>query len=306
MVASLFILLGTSFFLFFLTPSDIYAQLMINEVSPNPSGSPSEPNEFIELYNSGNETVDISGWTISDTSGSTKSYTIPGMTLAEGEYVSYRRDTTSIALNNDGDGVEIKDASNILKDSMTFSTTIEDRSWSRIPDGSGSFVNNSEPTEGGPNSAPPTPTPTPTPTPAPTSTPTPTPSPTPTPKPTSTPTPTPKPTPTPTKTPTVTPEILGAAEQDEATPSDAAGESEPDLEPADQHSSDETAQDVEADEDGESAKDTSAYATPILIASSGLVLLVASSFPLLKKRVLDMRGKKRKQNGNPQSDSEEL
>jgi len=176
-------------------PDQVRAQVVINEVLPNPSGSTSEPNEFIELFNSGSEPVVITGWKISDTQGSVKTYIFPTATLDPGIYVNFRRSVTGIALNNDGDGVELRDPDGNLKDSMSFDQTIEDRSWSRIPNGSGGFVNNTDPTELSINTSPPTPDPTPTPTP----------SPTPSPTPTNTPTATKTPSPSPTKTSTPTP-----------------------------------------------------------------------------------------------------
>lgn len=196
-----------------LFPNPVKAQVVINEVFPNPSGSTSEPNEFVELLNTGDTPIVITDWQISDTQGSTKTYIFPTATLNPGVYVNFRRSVTGIALNNDGDGVELKDQDGNLKDSMSFDETIEDRSWSRIPNGSGSFVNNTDPTELSVNISPPTLDPTPTPTPSsiptqnPTNTPSATKTPTPTPLKTSTPTPSSTKTsvPTLTKTPTPTP-----------------------------------------------------------------------------------------------------
>lgn len=199
-------------------PLSVSAQVVINEVLPNPSGSSSEPTEFIELFNTSSDPVIITGWKISDTAGSVKTYTIPDTTLNSGEYASFRREVTDIALNNDGDGVELKDAGNNPKDSMTFGSTIEDRSWSRIPNGTGSFVNNTEPTERLANIEPPTPSPSPTQ--VATSSPTQSSTQSPTPSPTQSPTPVPtkSPTPRPTKSPSPSPEVLG----EETTPTPIA------------------------------------------------------------------------------------
>ncbi len=198
-----------------INPSLAVAQVVINEVFANPSGSVSEPNEFIELYNSGTDSATITGWQISDTHGSTKTYIFPEATLGSGNYINFRRSVTGITLNNDGDGVELKDKDNNLIDSMGFEETIEDRSWSRIPNGFGSFINGAEVTEFAANIAPP---PTFSPTPTPTSTPTQTPTTTPT----STPVKTSSPNPTPTKTPTLIPK---------ATPTPGPIESAADLHP---------------------------------------------------------------------------
>ena len=194
------------------------ADVVINEVLPNPSGSDSsEPDEFIELFNNGSEMVVITGWTVSDTGGSTKTYTIPDTNLVSGGYASLRREVTAIILNNSGDeGVVLKDTEGTVENSMSFSSNIVGKSWSRIPNGTGSFVNNTTPTENLINIAPPTPTPTPTATPSPTPTATatatsaPTSTPTPTATPTRTPTPSPRGSPSGTpkpKTPTPSPEV---------------------------------------------------------------------------------------------------
>lgn len=210
-------------------PNSAKAQVVINEVFPNPSGSTSEPNEFIELLNSGDVPIVITGWQISDTQGSIKTYIFPVATLDPGVYVNFRRSVTGIALNNDGDGVELRDPDGNLKDSMSFDQTLEDRSWSRIPNGSGGFVNNTDPTELSINTSPPTPDPTPTATPSPTPTPTPTSAPaatkTPTPSSTKTPTPTPSSAktsvPTPIKTPSPTPKQSPIKSIEEQTSSES-------------------------------------------------------------------------------------
>jgi hypothetical protein len=224
--------------LFIVSSSSISAQVVINEVSPNGTGT-SEPDEFVELYNNSSAPEVITGWILSDTAGSVKTYIIPEKTLSVGEYVSYRREVTNITLNNDGDGVVLKDtgsAGSVVKDQMSFGnySDKEGRSLSRIPNGTGSFVDNTDLSEGLPNITPPTPTPTATPTNAPTTAPTVTPTATPvktaTPIPTKTPTPRPSPTPVPSgtgqaPTPTVTSDTTGIvlSASDNPTPSSSPG-----------------------------------------------------------------------------------
>jgi hypothetical protein len=201
-------------FSFFVLPGKSFVantDVVINEVSPNPEGGGSEVAEFIELYNKGSESVTITGWKISDTQGSTNTYAIPENTISAGGYKSFTRGTTGIALNNDGDGVNLKDNTDQAIDSMSFGSSSQGKSWSRNPNGTGSFANDTQPTENAANAAPPTPTPTNTPAPTivPTAAPsaTPTKTPTPTKSPTATKAPTPgKTTPSPTKVPTPTPE----------------------------------------------------------------------------------------------------
>jgi hypothetical protein len=80
----------------------VYAdEIIINEILPNPSGD--EENEFIELYNPGDENVDLSGWTLKD-AGKTSHYIFHSDTIIKsgGYLVIYRKDF-KFALNNSGD-----------------------------------------------------------------------------------------------------------------------------------------------------------------------------------------------------------
>ena len=196
-IIKVFLVLVAAFASLFAICNEVFAQVVINEVYPNPPGS-SESGEFIELYNRGSDAIGITGWMISDTAGSIKTYMIPPNILAAGSYISFPRSITSIILNNDGDGVVLKDTAASIIDSMSFGNSTEGYSWSRVPDGLGSFVSYTLPTEASPN---------PTPSPSPSPKPTPTPSPEPTIQPTSSPTPTksPSPSPSPTKTPSPKP-----------------------------------------------------------------------------------------------------
>lgn len=190
-LSGLFSLLG----LFFLaTPS--FAAIVINEISP--SSSP----EWVELYNNSDSSLDLEGWEVVDdetgTSGhfnvtitqSQQSTTIP----AHGFLVVEAPEGN---LANGGDSLTLYDNNAAQQDTYTFPSTPNNKTHSRIPDGTGSFVANTEPSKSSANQ----PLPTATPTSAPTSTPTPTPTSVPTP----TKTPTPKPSPTPTKGPTPKP-----------------------------------------------------------------------------------------------------
>lgn len=163
----------------FLFPLKAYAaDVNINEIYANP---PNEADEFIELINTTSNEIQVSGWKISD---KVKTYTIPAnTTITANGYFVLKKSTTGIELNNNDEELKLKKENDEEVDSFSYSDTIQGKSWSRSPNGTGSFVNNTDVTEGAPNaSAPtltssPTPTPTnsPTPTKAPTSTNTPTP-----------------------------------------------------------------------------------------------------------------------------------
>lgn len=212
-------------FFFFIIPSKTYAansDIVINEVLPDPDGS--DDTEFIELYNKGGETVTVTGWKLTDTNGSTDIYMLPENTISAGGYKAFAKSATGISLNNDADGVILKDSSDQQIDSMSFNSTSSGKSWSRIPNGIGGFVNNTSPSQDNSNNAPPTPTPTSTPSPTVTPTLSPTNTPTPTPIPTRIPTPTPTNvlTPTPTikakATPSPSPKMMTTVNTDTSDP----------------------------------------------------------------------------------------
>jgi len=83
--------------------SDVECQneqkIIINEVFPNPDGSDSE-NEWIELKNTSDKKIDISGWKISD--ATKRKYIIEDTQIKSGDFIVFYRSQTKIALNNSG------------------------------------------------------------------------------------------------------------------------------------------------------------------------------------------------------------
>jgi hypothetical protein len=212
--------------------------IVINEVMYDPKAIPDADHEWIELYNTCNETINLVGWKISD---NVSSDNIPTVTIIPYGFVVIAAKTNftddypgfngsvvfingsiGSGLNNTGgDRITIKDSTGIVIDEMSYGSNAvekEGNSLERSPVGCGGFIDNSNPTPGfGWSEATTTPTPTPeasptpsptpasSPTPEPTPTPSSTPEPSPTPEPTVTPMPTPIPTITPTCTPTASP-----------------------------------------------------------------------------------------------------
>lgn len=189
--------------IFFLSFSNVSAQVVINEVLPNPTGDDTG-NEWVELYNSGANSVDLAGYKLKDAADHEQ--IISSNSIAPGAWLTIHSQG-SFSLNNSG--IEtinlyyVSSADPISTFSYTGST--EGKSWGRIPDGGSIYAGVLDPTEGTANQIPPTPTPSPSPTPKPTPTksPTPTPIKSPTPTPTKTPTPNAKSTSKPTTSPSV-------------------------------------------------------------------------------------------------------
>jgi PKD repeat protein len=118
----------------------------ITEIYPNPPGSDSK-DEFIELYNSGAETTDITNWKLGD--GSSKRYTIKEGNIAPGAYIVLKRAMTSIALNNSGgDEVGLYDPNGAIVEKAQYKgSAAEGESWSRKEDGSWAWTTEVTPSE---------------------------------------------------------------------------------------------------------------------------------------------------------------
>lgn len=189
-------------FLLIFPQQAIASSIVINEVLPHPSSG----SDWIELYNTTSNEVDISGWKIEDTTGEIKTFA-DGTKIASTS--SFLQVTVSNRLNNEGDTVKLKDNSGTIKDERSYTQDPgEDVALGRYPDGSSSWGVLMSASPNGPNSnlAPtPTPIPTATATPVPPAESTVTPTPVPTSQPANTPTSKPKASPTRTPTRVITP-----------------------------------------------------------------------------------------------------
>lgn len=164
-----------------------FPNIYINEFMPNPN----DENEWVEIYNDNDYSVNLQNWYIDDieSGGSSPkqfSQTINGKSLATIEL-------SSSILNNDADTVRILNSSQTEKNKTSYSSTQQGLTWSKQSNGEWCLT---DPTKSSTNNSCKNPTSTPIPTA------TNTPTPTSTPKPTSslTPTPTKKLSPTPTLT----------------------------------------------------------------------------------------------------------
>jgi len=216
-------------FLFFSFPQPAFAtDIIINEFLPRPLSV----NEWVEFYNSATTTIDLSDYYFDDDtnfdsdSGSSAKVALSGL-LATQQTCYW--DLSSF-LNNNGDSPTLfKIGTSTPVDTYTYTTSQEDLSFARVPDG-GTWQTSQTPSKSQTKCSDLAPTPTLTPTPAPTSTPTNTPTPTsgPTATPTKTPTPTPTKvptsTPSPSPTPSLSPAPTSGSKQTTPSPSKVLGE----------------------------------------------------------------------------------
>ncbi|GAF98558.1 unnamed protein product, partial [marine sediment metagenome] len=111
---------------------------VINEVEANPPGNDANTGvyEWVELYNSSNQTVEIGGWQLSTTAGNIATIMIPqGTVIGPGQVHIVERGAQWI--DNMGEMIVLRDASgNQVDASCTINDEDnDDRSWQRDPNG---------------------------------------------------------------------------------------------------------------------------------------------------------------------------
>ncbi len=117
-------------------------EIIINEFLPDPEGYDDAPipnGEWIELFNQGSQEVDLEGFVINDNYGnglSISNTNTIGTTIIEPNsfLVIYRNQDGKLELNNDGDKITLYNPSNNIIDEVSYSTSREQLSWSRIDD----------------------------------------------------------------------------------------------------------------------------------------------------------------------------
>ncbi|MCB9310273.1 MAG: CotH kinase family protein [Lewinellaceae bacterium] len=131
--------------------------IVINEFMPSNTqilDEYGEADDWIELYNTSGETVDISGYSISDKSNNLLKFTFEsGISIPPYSYLIIWADEdgsqgnlhVNFKLSADGEAIYLSDASNNLIDSYEFGAIDKDKTYARKPNGHGNFVV-SEPT----------------------------------------------------------------------------------------------------------------------------------------------------------------
>ncbi len=90
--------------------------LSLTRVYPNTTGTDADE-EYVELKNTGNASVELGGWSISDPN---KTTTLGARTIRPNETARLHRAVTKLSLNNDGDTIELRSPNNELIDRVTY------------------------------------------------------------------------------------------------------------------------------------------------------------------------------------------
>lgn len=132
------------------TPRPAPTGVVVNEALPDPVGSDTS-GEFIELYNTTGNAVDLTGSSLDDADGGSSSYAISdATTIAAGGYLVFSRSETGIALNNDGDRARLLAEDGSLVHELVFEKSPQEgAAWARQEDGSADWT--ATPTSGAPN-----------------------------------------------------------------------------------------------------------------------------------------------------------
>ncbi len=88
-------------------PVEYPKYLLINEVMPDPQGADGE-SEWVELYNSTTEPIDLSFWYVDDEEGASSAYQIPEGTIVDvGEYLIFENPVLNLSLKNSEDVIRL-------------------------------------------------------------------------------------------------------------------------------------------------------------------------------------------------------
>lgn len=132
--------------------NSVASSVVINElVASNKTGAKDESNQFddwIELYNKSDNTVDVSGYFLTDDIAKPKKWAIPTGTKISGKgYLTIWADEdekqgplhTNFKLSSDGEFVYLYTPLEQLADSVTFGIQQNDVAYARNPNGTGKF-----------------------------------------------------------------------------------------------------------------------------------------------------------------------
>ena len=114
------------------TPFKPIYSVLTNELLPRPKKGGDF--EFIELYNSGTEDVDLSGWFLDDGVGGSNPYQIPAGTIIRAKgYLVFYKTQTKLTLNDTGDQARLFWPNmQLISSSKIYKKAPQNYSWSQV------------------------------------------------------------------------------------------------------------------------------------------------------------------------------
>lgn len=113
--------------------------------------------DWIEIYNAGDSTVDLAGWTITDDLSVPTKHTLGDLSIEPGGFLllwasddEEEEGVTHLGfhLNVEGESIGLYRPDGTASDSVEYDAQAEDLSAARVPDGSSSWVITDDPTPG--------------------------------------------------------------------------------------------------------------------------------------------------------------
>ncbi|MBN2383781.1 Ig-like domain-containing protein [bacterium] len=129
----------------------VTVDLVLNEVMPDPNsdwddsgGYNSTDDEWVEIYNASSGPINLNGYYLTDTNTANITFTFGSEILNAGQYrvVIAGDEGVNLSLNNSGtnEAVHLFDSTATEQDVFYYNTSSDDRSWQRIPNGAGGWV----------------------------------------------------------------------------------------------------------------------------------------------------------------------
>jgi hypothetical protein len=130
----------------------------INEFLPHPGsdwnsdGTFNTNDEYIEVFNAGPDSVNLSNWKLDNGQGGTGTFTLPNITLIPKQIAVFYRSQTGIPLSDNGGIVRLIKPNGLIMDVQNYpAVTAAEQTWCRLPDGTGTWAFACQPTPGTPN-----------------------------------------------------------------------------------------------------------------------------------------------------------
>ena len=109
-------------------PPTVYGGISISEIYPNPAEG---KKEFVELVNSTDKDIDITGWKLDDiSSGGSATQTLSGIISAKGVLLLEDGNGLNIILNNDADSVILYDPNGVIQSQVDYTMKSSQKGFS--------------------------------------------------------------------------------------------------------------------------------------------------------------------------------
>lgn len=103
-------------------------ELTLSEFLPDPEGN-DEGNEWIEIRNTSDHAVRLTGWQLDDAEGGSKPFTFTTQTIGPESFLLLKNSLTNITLNNSTDSVRLFNTEKKIVSVFTYEKTESGQSW---------------------------------------------------------------------------------------------------------------------------------------------------------------------------------